>query len=265
MIQSFRVAGDRSRSPPRTRAVTAAVVATCLCPQARFGNHLVGCPYRDELYEEFSKRMRARKLEEAAREGRRPGVVVSLQGDAQLTPTATPTGEASGKGNGKGKGRAKGRRSTQEETQDPYPRPEATGRTNTRRSLRGLPQEAWEWLDTVDLCTEWRTFVLTFGKVPYVLTAPLRRALKVPLEVLHRACLNNTADSTEATRAWKLLQLVPRLLLHRAPGGERYTKDELQQRARSFDNGHWDYLLRKAHNTTRGKGPGKELRVTSKY
>ena len=112
----------------------------------------------------------------------------------------------------------------------------------------------------MNLCSEWRTFVLTFKKVPHALTAPLRRGLKLALEKLHKATANGTAlDDPAVMRAWKLLQLVPRLLLHRRPGGHKYEKHELEERVRFFDAGEWATLYNNALQTARGTRPGREL------
>ena len=158
----------------------------------------------------------------------------------------------------KGKGRGKGR-SARQETQDPYPRPSSTPANSQRLTPAHPPRAAWEWLDTVDLNTEWRAFVPTFSKVPFALTAPLRRALRLPLQAIHTTAQRGTAEGTQEThRAWKLLQLVPRLLLHKEPG-QRYSKDELQHRARLFDQGKWNLLYQQALHTERRRGPQREL------
>ena len=69
-----------------------------------------------------------------------------------------------------------------------------------------------------------------------LLTAALRRALTLPLEVLHLASREGKAlTDQDVLRAWKLFQLVSRLLLHKRPEKERYSKEELASRVRLFD------------------------------
>ena len=232
--------GDDGQEPTRRRKprqVGRAEVNLCNCPMARYGNHLKGCPYRDDSYEEFSRRMRANAFQRSAREGTRPAVVVALQGEHTLRPTtplvaedpAAHTEAQAGKGKGRGKGKAKGK----VQSSSYY----------SQTASRRMP---WTWLDTVTLTEEWKDFVVTFSSVPYCLRTPLRRALRLPLEVLHKARLDNTdPQNTDVVRAWKLWQMVPRLLLHRTPG-EQYSTSVLQQRARDFDNGKWEELWNQA-------------------
>ena len=73
--------------------------------------------------------------------------------------------------------------------------------------------------------------------VLHFLSGPFRNALRLALE---------EAVSEEVIRqeqGWKLVLLLPRMLLHRPPRGGFIAKDKLHKRFQSFVRGEWLMLL----------------------
>ena len=73
--------------------------------------------------------------------------------------------------------------------------------------------------------------------MPKFLHGPFRNALKFALE----ECLSLVVSRQE--RGWKLLTLIPRMLLHRPPGGELIPKSKLLGRFEAFSRGEFNVLL----------------------
>ena len=77
--------------------------------------------------------------------------------------------------------------------------------------------------------------------VPWMLRGAFRSAIKVALqEILAGAQANN---DVRTTRGWKLLLLLPRMLLFRPARGGIVSRQKLEARLRSFEDGHWIELL----------------------
>ena len=69
--------------------------------------------------------------------------------------------------------------------------------------------------------------------VPLFLKGPVRNALKFAL----------AQEDVRQVRGWKLLVLLPRMLLHRGPGGGLVPKSKLVERFQLFSRGDWHILL----------------------
>ena len=77
--------------------------------------------------------------------------------------------------------------------------------------------------------------------VPRFLRGPCRTALRIALtEVLEGI---DRGDVTRQVRWWKLLLLLPRMLLHRPPRGGLISKEKLGKRLDMFARGEWIELL----------------------
>ena len=73
--------------------------------------------------------------------------------------------------------------------------------------------------------------------VPHFLKGPFQNALRLALEEVV------SEEFIHQERGWKLMQLLPRMLLHRPPWGGLIAKDKLHQRFQSFVRGEWLMLL----------------------
>ena len=74
--------------------------------------------------------------------------------------------------------------------------------------------------------------------VPRFLHGPFRNALKLAME---EALVSG--DPLTHERGWKVLVLLPRMLLHRPPGGGHISRGKLIARFESFQRGDWHILL----------------------
>ena len=73
--------------------------------------------------------------------------------------------------------------------------------------------------------------------VPHFVKGPFRNALKLALEEA------STQDEVRQVRGWKLLMLLPRMVLHRGPRGGLVPKSKLVERLELFSQGEWQSLL----------------------
>ena len=99
-------------------------------------------------------------------------------------------------------------------------------------------RQAFRVLDTVDVETILEQRAAVMKTVPTFLRGPFRNALTVALEEILA-----TPDTARRERGWKLLMLLPRMLLHRPPGGGLIAKDKLEARFHAFGRGDWGQLL----------------------
>ena len=97
-------------------------------------------------------------------------------------------------------------------------------------------------LDEVDPHIVFRQRASVMRSVPKFLEGPFRNALKLALE--EATWGNSVQDEVRQERGWKLLELLPRMLLHRAPGGGLIAKKTLEARFQAFARGEWVQLLR---------------------
>ena len=75
--------------------------------------------------------------------------------------------------------------------------------------------------------------------IPNFLRGYFRNALKFALEEA-----SFDGDPARSVRGWKLLVMLPRMFLHRRPGGCVVSKAELVERFKMFVRGQWDQLIR---------------------
>ena len=78
--------------------------------------------------------------------------------------------------------------------------------------------------------------------VPKFLHGQFRNVLKQALE--EATWGNYRQDEARQERGWKLFVLLPRMLLHRDPGGGLISKTKLRARFEAFSRGEWSQLLR---------------------
>ena len=101
----------------------------------------------------------------------------------------------------------------------------------------GLPRNvilrmALVTLDDVDPHVHFRQRASVMKTVPHFLRGSFRNALKLALE--EATWGNSRDDEVRQERGWKLLMLLPRMLLHRAPGGGLISRAKLVERFEAF-------------------------------
>ena len=109
----------------------------------------------------------------------------------------------------------------------------------------GAIREGLESLDLVDVRSLFENRALVFKSVPKFLHGPFRNALKFALE----ECFSLEVSRQE--RGWKLLTLIPRMLLHRPSGGGLIPKSKLLGWFEVFSRGEFNVLLSQAKLVTR--------------
>ena len=97
---------------------------------------------------------------------------------------------------------------------------------------------AFRTLDDVDPCHQFRQRAAVMKCVPKFLQGLFRNALKVALKEII-----DGAGEVEQERGWKRLLMLPRMLLHRPPGGSKVSKSKLRARFESFSRGDWINLI----------------------
>ena len=116
-------------------------------------------------------------------------------------------------------------------------------------------REALEGLDGVDIRRIFSLRGAVMKTVPKFLFGPFRNALKFALEEATAGPPGREVVRQE--RGWKLLMLLPRLLLHRPPGGGKIPKRKLVERFEKFSRGEWnDMFLESAVCDERRPCPG---------
>ena len=98
-------------------------------------------------------------------------------------------------------------------------------------------QAAFRSMDEVDVCHQFRQTAAVMKSVQRFLKFSFCKALKVALNEIVR---NREAD---LERGWKLLWMLPRMLLHRPPGGGKVAKSKLIARFEAFNRGEWINLV----------------------
>eukprot|EP00438_Fugacium_kawagutii_P019012 Skav234570 [mRNA] locus=scaffold2869:154343:155107:+ [translate_table: standard] len=93
-------------------------------------------------------------------------------------------------------------------------------------------------LDQVDLMGSLRSRTLMFATPPQFIRGRVRAAMHFAMEQILTA-----HNEAETTRAWTLWLLLPRMLLHRAPGARTLPKDQWRTRLTAFQQGQWQQLL----------------------
>ncbi|CAK0843435.1 unnamed protein product [Prorocentrum cordatum] len=101
------------------------------------------------------------------------------------------------------------------------------------------PRAEREALDGADLQAALRQRVATLRSAPAFLRGPLRNALRKALREIHAG----EANEARQLRGWKLLFLIPRMLLSKDPGARTVPKEQLMERFARFEAGDWAPLL----------------------
>ena len=121
----------------------------------------------------------------------------------------------------------------------------------TRRALTaGL-----ECLDQVELHNVFRTRALVMKNVPFMMKGVFRVALTTAMGEVLRG--HDDGDELRKERGWKMLMLLPRMLLARPRGG-RISQRKLQTRIDMFTTGQWHLLMEVSNECARA---GVEAKV----
>ena len=100
--------------------------------------------------------------------------------------------------------------------------------------LRG----AFEAMDQVNVVGIFRYRAAVMKTVPRFLHGPFRNVMKVVLEEVMAS-----EDPTRKERGWKAFLMLPRMLLHRPPGGGHICRNKLSSRFEAFNRGEWIRLI----------------------
>ena len=101
----------------------------------------------------------------------------------------------------------------------------------------------WHLLDGISLVTEFRKSVPTMPEVPDSFRGPIRAVFHM---VLHTICESHGSNQAREERAWKMLMLLPRLLLRPTSSSPTSShRDELRDRVAKFWAGEWNELLQR--------------------
>ena len=128
---------------------------------------------------------------------------------------------------------------------------EASPDAPTQTPVGSIPDASWAWLDTVDLTAEFRTPIPTIRTLPPFLHSPAIRAYLIPLRVIASA-----TSAAQASRAWTLFLLTPRLLFSRSSTAGRRA---LLGRVDDYVAGRWEMLLTTAHQAAATPVPPHRL------
>ena len=102
----------------------------------------------------------------------------------------------------------------------------------------GVLRRAFASLDEVDVCVLFQQRVSVMRSVPKFLAGSFKNTLSIALEEITRS-----DDEVNQERGWKLFLMLPRMLLHRPPGGGQIPKAKLVERFRCFVDGEWIRLI----------------------
>ena len=122
------------------------------------------------------------------------------------------------------------------------------------REPRGPPRAAWASLDEIDLAMELRQRVPCLKAVPKFLRSGVRAAYRLALDAMQRAYRHGGTEVCRV-RAWKLLMLVSRAILHKRLGEPTLPKELLLERADRFQRGEWRDLLAEARACSSSPSP----------
>ena len=100
---------------------------------------------------------------------------------------------------------------------------------------------AFASLDLVDMREVFSCRASVMQTIPHFLRGAFRGAVRVALKaVLHGYEIHSDA---RITQGWKLLMLLPRMLLHRPPRGGVLSRKKFEERFQCFHEGRWTQLL----------------------
>ena len=110
----------------------------------------------------------------------------------------------------------------------------SAGQAAVAESRANLPPRTWRQLERVDLAEEFRKPVRTVREPPRWFRGQLRRAFAVALQQWQR---------DKSTSSWKLVLLIPRLLLQPTAEKGGAGKKVFEERMQRFLRGEWLELL----------------------
>ena len=93
-------------------------------------------------------------------------------------------------------------------------------------------------MDQVNVVGIFHHRVAVMKTVPRFLQGPFRNVMKVVLEEVMAS-----DDPTRKERGWKVFSMLPRMLLHRPPGGGHVSRNKLSSRFEAFNRGEWTRLI----------------------
>ena len=121
---------------------------------------------------------------------------------------------------------------------------------NRRALITGL-----EFLDQVELHIVFRTRAFVMKNIPFMMKGVFRNALTTAMgEVLSG---HDDGNELRKERGWKMLMLLPRMLLARPRGGRIFQR-KLQTRINLFTSGQWHLLMEFSNDCARA---GVEAKV----
>ena len=97
---------------------------------------------------------------------------------------------------------------------------------------------AFEAMDQVNVVGIFHHRAAVMKTVPRFLQGPFRNVMKVVLEEVMAS-----DDPTRKERGWKVFLMLPRMLLHRPPGGGHVSRNKLSSRFEAFNRGEWTSLI----------------------
>ena len=100
---------------------------------------------------------------------------------------------------------------------------------------------ALQSLDELNLVEELSRRPSVMKSPPAFLRGAFRSALKLAIQEAVQGC--ETGDWMRQERGWKLLMMLPRMLLFKSPRGGSVGKERLAQRFARFNHGHWIDLI----------------------
>ena len=105
---------------------------------------------------------------------------------------------------------------------------------------------AFASLDSVNLLDTFNDRLRLMQTVPWVLRGAFRSAIQEALQEVVAGSAAN--DELKATRGWKLLMLLPRMILFRPSQGGTVPRRKLEARITAFHQGAWLELLAEGAN-----------------
>ena len=106
------------------------------------------------------------------------------------------------------------------------------------------PARSFASLDVLNLSELFEGRPRLMRSVPHILRGGFRLALRVVFQEILAGVETNS--EARAVRGWKLLLVLPRMLLWRPPRGGTVSRKKLEARIRQFQEGDWISLLRQS-------------------
>ena len=160
---------------------------------------------------------------------RRSRSVRSSQGPPPADGSAPPRARGRGRGRGGRGGRGQGSASSLPSLAAPAVVPV------------GADAIPWHILDAISVVTEFRKSVPTMAEVPDSFRGSIRAVFHLVLKTI---CDSHGLDAAKELQAWKMLLLIPRLLLRPTSSSPSTShREELRDRIARFWSGNWQSLI----------------------